>query len=306
MNRHDRFSFLLLSMILAACCLFIGAAGASPQEREESPPENPAQRIITMSPAITEMVFALGAGDRVVATSDFRSFPEEALSREKVGGAVNPNFEKITALRPTLIIIQGVNAQIADFCRLRGIPFFRVKLDNMADIAVALRQIGGRIGRAKEAEALVQEIASKIGTVRDAVGTRPRPKVFLSLHHVPGSLARLTTAGPGSFLQDAVEAAGGDNIFSDLNMLYPAVSKESLLKRQPDIIVEMLYDPSMSEEGRRILLEDWQALPGIPAVRRKRIVLLDDDFSLIPGPRCHRLVEKLARIFHPEARFPDE
>jgi len=298
--------FLLLLLLLFARTAGAenpGDAGRGTDGHAEKPA---VQRVITLSPAITEIVFALGAGDRVVATSDFCTFPPEASTREKVGGAINPNFEKMTALRPTLIIIQGENEQVADFCAMKKIPVFRVKLDTMADIKTAIRKIGRRIGRPETAEALVGEIGKKIAAVQSGIAAYRRPRVFLCLHHMPGSLARLTTVGPSSFFQEAVKLAGGDNIYSDLKILYPTVSKESLVKRRPDIIVEMLYDPSMDGAGRQRLIEDWQKLSMIPAVRHGRVVLLDDDFSLIPGPRIHLLVEKLARIFHPRARFSHE
>ena len=296
--------------LLIFCVFFLlpnlpGASGISSGSRSTEgaiEKDLPEKRLITMSPAITEIVFALGAGQDVVGVSDFCSFPPEALAKEKVGGMIDLNIEKISALRPTCIIIQGVNQKLTDYCGLRKIPFFRVTLDTMEDVPVAIRLIGEKTGRMAEADALVAGIKERITHARDAVKGRKRPKVFISLNHVPGSLNRLTTIGPGTFLQDAVEVAGGENIFSDMKILYPMVSKESLLKRGPDIIVEVLYDLSLGEKNRRRLLDDWKLLPGIPAVREDRVVILDQDYVLIPGPRIYLLVEKLAGIFHPEVQ----
>jgi len=257
-------------------------------------------RIICASPGVTEIVFGLDAGRRVVGVSDFSIHPPEARRLPRIGGLYNPNRERITMLRPNLIITQGKHESLTRFCRERNIPLLSVPLDTLTDLYAAIRTIGRKLAAEQRAEGLIQELGRELDMIRDRVADRKPRKVFLVLGHTPGDLTGLMTAGPGSFLHEILEIAGGENIFADTVGLYPQISKEALAVRQPEIILEVFPD-GISEGNRDLMRSDWERLPMLPAVRRDRVHYLTDDFLLIPGLRLGRIARRFAGIFHPDA-----
>jgi iron complex transport system substrate-binding protein len=237
-----------------------------------------------------------------VGVSDFSTHPPETLDIPKVGGLIDPNKEKITALQPDLFIIQGKNESLARFCEEHGIHFLSIEINTLEDIWMAIHTIGQTLGADEEARALVHEIQDELQVIKDRIHNRPLKKVFLTLGHTPGDLTGLMTTGPGTFLHEIVSVAGGANIFADASGLYPQISKESLVKRQPEVIIEAIPG-GIPEDKLSLLKKDWSQLPKLPAVKSGNIHYLTEDFLLIPGVRIAKTVRRFAEIFHPEA-FP--
>jgi iron complex transport system substrate-binding protein len=258
------------------------------------------QRIVCAAPSVTEIVFALGLGERVVGVSDFSTYPSEALTKSKIGGLINPNREKITALQPDLLILQGQNESLARFCQNHRIHFLPIEINTLDDIWTAISTIGRTLNAEKPAHRLVQNIQEDLQAITNKTQNLLPKKVFLTLGHTPGDLTGLMTSGPGTFLHELVSMAGGENIFSDVTGLYPQISKESLVKRQPEVIVEAIPG-DVPEEKLILLKKDWKQLPMLPAVQSGNIHYLKDDFLLIPGVRVALTVRRFAEIFHPEA-----
>jgi iron complex transport system substrate-binding protein len=290
---------VVFSLILPCCT----QDSAQKSERSSSDPgqtKEDARRIICAAPSVTEIVFALGMGERVVGVSDFSTFPQEARTVTPIGGLINPNKEKITALQPDLLIIQGKNESLSRFCEEHGIRFLSIEINTLEDIWTAIHTIGLTLKAEKKASALIQKIKDDLQEIEVRIQNRPLKKVFLTLGHTPGDLTGLMTTGPGTFLNELVLVAGGENIFSDASGLYPQISKESLVKRQPEVIIEAIPG-GIPEEKLKLLKKDWSQLPMIPAVKSGNIHFLTEDFLLIPGVRVSQTVRRFAEIFHPEA-----
>lgn len=291
-------------LILLLCLTLFGCTQDTTQESQVSSADpdhrtGEGERIICAAPSVTEIVFALGLGGRVVGVSDFSTHPPEALAVPKIGGLIDPNKERITALQPDLLIIQGQNESLARFCAEHEIRFLSIEINSLEDIWTAIHTIGQTLRAEEKASALVQKIKEDFQVIKDRIHNRPRKKVFLTLGHTPGDLTGLMTTGPGTFIHELLYSAGGVNIFSDASGLYPQVSKESLVKRQPEVIIEAIPG-GIPEEKLRLLKKDWAQLPMLPAVKSGNIHYLTEDFLLIPGVRIAQTVRRFAEILHPE------
>jgi len=256
------------------------------------------QRVIVASPGLVECVYAIGAGDHVVGVSAFASHPPEALDRPSIGGAFNPTFDRILELDPDLVIVQSRAEKLAAFCREHGIRIVHLDLETVDDILAAIRSLGQLLGCAGEADGVADRLRGELDAVARRVAGRPRPSVFLCTHHTPGSLRSLGSAGGNTFLTELVACAGGDSILADVTIPYPMVSKEDLVTRAPDVILELRPDAGPDQDRAR-LLADWKLLPSLPAVRDGRIHILADPFLLIPGPRAVLTARRLADAIHP-------
>jgi iron complex transport system substrate-binding protein len=234
----------------------LGSPSGHVQTRESVP-----KRIVSMGPNITEIVFALGRGDRLVAVTDFCMYPLEAAALPRVGGYLNPNLENET-------IYSGI------------------------------QDLGKALGAAEKAEDLCDTIREALDTVRAKTVASPTTKVFLSLGRAMGSMANLYTVGGKSFLSQLLEIAGGENIFADVDQPYPEASKESLIKRAPDVILEMRPGESITHTKRNQIAAEWNVFTGIPAVNNHRIYVLTEDFLLVPGPRIVKIARAFAQTLH--------
>ncbi len=263
-------------------------------------PRGKVSRIICVAPSVTEIVFALGCGKKVIGVSDFSTYPPQAKEKVRIGGMFNPNRERIIALQPDLVIIQGKHDSVAKLCRKQGIRLLSVEIDTLKDIPAAIFFLGQELNVESQAAKLAKEVKDGLDAVKAKIQGLPTRKVFLTLAHTPGDLTGLMTTGPGTFLHELIEIAGGENIFADASGTYPQISKESLIKRQPEVLIEALPG-GVSERKQRLLRKDWQRLSMLPAVRRGNIHFLTDDFLLIPSVRITQTARRFAEIIHPEA-----
>jgi iron complex transport system substrate-binding protein len=257
-----------------------------------------ARRIISMAPNITETIFALGFGDRVVGVTDFCVYPPQAKELPKVGGFFNPNLERLAALQPDLVILQGRHDKVDRFCAGRHIAAFHVNMDSLSTIYSGIRDLGEVLGAHVQAQVLCTAIRNELEAVRADVSGRDKKKVFVSLGRAMGSMANLYTVGGTSFLSEVLEIAGGENIFRDVTQPYPEASKESLIKRAPDVILEMRPGETLSPEDRRRIIAEWQIFRNIPAVSHGDIQVVTEDFVLVPGPRVAAIAKILAEALH--------
>jgi len=276
------------------------ASSANPHHSRSENSVN--KRIVCIGPNVTETLFALGRGDRVVGVSDFCNYPPEALGVAKVGAFINPNLEKITALRPDLVVVQGMQEKMDRFCKSRGIPILHVHMNTLSSIYSGILNLGRKFDAIKRAYELCEEIQAQIERISKEVAPYPPRKVFICLGRADGGLTNLFTAGGSSYISEILEVAGGENIFGDLKHPYPEVSKESLIKRGPEVILEMRPGESIPDFRQSRILGDWQILQGIPAISTGAIHILTEDFILVPGPRVGMATRFLARTLHPEPR----
>jgi iron complex transport system substrate-binding protein len=287
------------SLLLTALLMLLSITGGcgktespSPTLPDQSSGDGGPQRVVCGSPAVTEIVFALGCGARVVGVSEYSTFPPEAIAKPCIGAFLNPNRERLLSLKPDCLITQGQHDALATFAKAYGIRFKSVKLENLADLYETITDVASLLDVKEQGRRLQEDIRQALQDVSRHHSGRKAKRVFLLFGRTPGEMTGLGTVGPGTFLDEVLRLAGGINLFADAKGAYPQVSKESLLIRKPEVILE-LYPEGLSEALRTRLEADWKAFPDIPAVAQSRIHYLTNDFILIPGPR----VGQIAAIF---------
>jgi len=255
-------------------------------------------RIICMSPAISEIVFWLGAGARVVGVSQHTKYPPEALAKPTCGGFFNPSYEQILALQPDLLITQGEAVKLTHFGRANGIEIVKVVTSDLESIFTETKRLGSLLQLEPEAELLCAEMRWRLAQVRARVARKAPVRVVLVIGREPGTLNNIHVVGPGTFLDDLVSVSGGRNVFSDLGRSYAVVSKEALLERAPDVVVELHGEGADEEQRQDEVRKLWQGLAPLPAVRNGRVYVIEATYAMIPGPRVIELAERLADLFH--------
>jgi iron complex transport system substrate-binding protein len=247
------------------------------------------QRIISLSPSNTEILFALGLGKKVVGVTDWCDYPSEASEKEKVGGYINPDMEKIVALNPDLILVAyGTPMDVINNLVGLGLTVFGIKTTDLADLLNDIRTVGEITDKEVEAQVLTSEMAVEINVVTDQTEElEERPKVFYIVGHEPS----LWTAGSGTFIHELIEKGGGVNICQNISG-YAEISIEYVLARDPEIIItsQWSYDWAINATE----------LASTNASQTERIYTCDDNLVQRPGPRLVKGLEWFAYFIHPE------
>lgn len=280
------------------CATSVAAAAASSDEPETAAPP---KRIVTIAPNAAEIICQLGACDQLVGVSKFCIHPAEVKDRPRVGGLFDPDLEKIVVLRPDLIVLRGHSEPIEKLCTAQGIVLYHDETDTIPGIARCVRELGRRLGRTKQADAIVKRFESRLAAIRQRVKDRPRPRVLLTVSRTPGKLSNILTSAHGTFLDETINIAGGANVFGDIEMTYPQVSTESIVAAAPDVIVELMSGAESTAAHLAEVRAEWAPLATVPAVKRGAIYIITDDNALIPSPRYAGIVEKIASLLHPES-----
>ena len=276
---------------MAAASLVLVGCGARVEQPSES--SQSARRVICGTPAVAEIVFALGCGDRVVGVSEFTDWPEEAAAVPKIGSALTPHRESILRMKPDLVLSQGKSEALAVVARSQGIEFLSFPLDTLDDLRAAIVGFAVALGAEEQGQAVLEKMEKAF----ERIPSCGPVSVFIALGHAPGDLSGLMTSGPGTFIDELVFKAGGSNIFSDVHILWPKISQESLIRRQPSLLLD--FQPSPVDELRRAaLVADWERL-GFQAAR---VRLLTEDFLLKPGPRAAQSAACIAQAICLEER----
>jgi iron complex transport system substrate-binding protein len=284
--------FFVLSLILFANLPDQGWAGTT----DDSPP----QRIISLSPGVTEILFAIGAGDQVVGVTDFCNYPEKAKSLPKIGGLLNPSYETIITLKPDLIIHQPNKHKIKNFVEKLGINNLPISMLSFAEIFNSIKEIGIATHREKAANDLIQSMQETIDFHRKRLAGVSQKSVLLVLGISNDSMRELYGVGPKTFLGEMLALAGGNNILAETQAQYPKVSKEFIIHESPEIIIEIGRKDILTEESSRKRRQGWQKFSTIRAVKDKNIHIIGADYILIPGPRLVNIIELFVKAIHPE------
>lgn len=255
-------------------------------------------RIISLAPSNTEILFALGAGDRVVGVTTVCNYPLEAVKKEKVGGfaASTISIERILALKPDFVLSTGsMHKTVIDALGRSGIAVYALEVNSMAELFSELEKLGRMLGNSENAKLLVRSMGERIGRVKDTVDSVPlekRPRVFWEMYDDP-----LMTAGKDSFQSEVIEIAGGRNIFSDLPGSWPIVNQEEVIRRNPQVIM------GSDDHGDKLSAEQIKRRPGwsgVDAVKNGRIYLIPGDLVGRTGPRLVDAVEDIAKALYPQ------
>lgn len=281
-----RLRFVLLAALFAATLLFSPCPAFARQSSQQ-----PA-RVVSLAPNVTEVVAAVGGLETLVGVSDYCTYPPEVTSLPRVGALLNPNFEQIRLLAPDLVLLQTPTPEALRACSTLGVTCLGVQMDSVATIQSGIGTISEALGRTREGAALLGALLGQLEEIGSRM-TGGSVRVFLDVGHAPGSLTGLTTVGSTSFLHELLAIAGGENIFADLDAPYAAVSKETLLTREPELV--LVLAPGADEEAEAQLRADYARL-ALPA----RVEVLTEDYLLIPGPRITRTAARMQQAIRGE------
>jgi iron complex transport system substrate-binding protein len=248
------------------------------------------QRIVSLAPSNTEILFAIGAGDQVVGVTDYCNYPAEAQQKPKVGGFSQPNLEQIIALRPDLVLGTGMHDGVMKDLDRLGLTGIIISPETVAEVFTAIERAGFAIGRDREAKALAESLRERFLAVQRDVAGKDRPRVLYQVWPDP-----LIVAGPGSFVDSVITLAGGENIAGDAAQGYPQFSSEMVVIRDPEVILYPKTHGS-AEMADFPLRPGWESLI---AVKANRLYSIDGDMISRAGPRIVAAMEEVARILHP-------
>ena len=259
--------------------------------RRVNVPDHPT-RLISLAPSITETLYALGLGDRLVGDTDYCDYPPEAKLKPHVGAVLNPSLEKIVALKPDLVlgIAEANRRETVEQLDRLGIPLYGLTARSLADTLRLISDLGRVLDDEARAQPLVASLQRRIDAVEKRVAGQPRPKVLFVTWYRP-----LITAGPHTFVSDVIQRAGGLSISDDLHGDWPRMSLEEVLKRDPDVIL-FPSDTSLSPGPK-----EFAAMPGwkdLRAVQDHRMYFVSEAI-IHPSPRLVDALEEVAHILHP-------
>jgi iron complex transport system substrate-binding protein len=257
------------------------------------------QRIVSLAPNITEILYVLGLGERLVGVTQFSSYPPEASLKPKVGSYINLNVEKIISLSPELVIgtVDGNNPGVVSLLEQAGIQVFIVNPRKVKQIIDTIASIGEVCGVNEKADIVVGQLNRRVNRIIRRIASRERPLVFLQINVRP-----IMTVNRNTYHHDLIRLAGGRNMAEDESITYPRISLEEVIRRKPDVIIV-----SSMERGGRFekARQAWLRWKSIPAVKNNRVHLIDSDLIDRPSPRIIDGLDAMARIIHPEVNWKE-
>lgn len=290
MNR-PKWLYLLSCLLVTAMLLAPSLAPKQQDRMKQAAGTGKPQRIVSMSPGNTEIVFALGAGDRVVGVTSYSDYPEEAKTKPTIGGYHAPDVEKIVSLAPDVVFaMTDIQAKYIQILRQAGIRVVAVEPKTLPEILNAIDIISEALGEEERGRQLHQELAGQLDQVRRHVGAAPVKRTFLEVWDTP-----LLTVGRQSFIHDLITQAGGINVSADKNVDYTPCDIEQLYAYNPEVYVVL----SHSRDDIRSVITNPN-LAAIQAVKTNQVFSITDDLLQRPGPRSFTGLVKLAEILHPQ------
>jgi len=293
MMRRAAGLFLLAGLLL----LQISAFAQAPQQAP--------QRIVSTAPSITELLYALGLGDRVVGVTRFDRYPAEAQGKPKIGDYTSPNLEAIASHRPDLVIIQTNPVRLAEKLGTLRLKVLEVDQENIAKLYNSFRVVGDATGASAQAARLVDSVRTQLEAIRARTARLPRTRIMFVVGRSPNRLDGLIVVGRASYLNEIIELAGGENVFRDAVAAYPEVSLEEVLARNPETIVDMgdMADTvGVTEAHKQDVVALWGRLGSVAAVKQKRVYAVAADIFVVPGPRVVEAARAFLQMLHPEVR----
>ena len=290
--RNRLFAALIISvavMVLFAIYARRWAQTAVPSVR----PENKPQRIVSLAPDVTEILFELGLGDSVIAVSNDCDWPAEALEKKKVGSFWQPSLEAVIACQPDLVITLWFEQQsrVADSLERMGYKVVTLRLEKLGELAPAIEKIGQVTGQTDRARQLISDINRQLEQTRQKFTKKARPRVLWVVQPDP-----LRVAGSNTFITELLELAGAQNALSQTDVQYPGLSSEEVLTCGADVIIQAAMKKETIERQRQEAMAFWSRYENLPAVKNNRIYVIDADTILRLGPRIPQGLEQIGQI----------
>lgn len=308
-RRHTKLSSLLSGVLLAFALSLISSCAPQPNAHQSTNEVEFRQvtdeagrtvlvaakidRLISLAPNLTEIVFEIDAGDRLVGNTTYCDYPEQAKTVPKVGDTLQPNLERILALRPQLILI-STSSQLEVFTKQlqeHQIPVYVTDPHDLEGVFRSIENLGQLLNRPEQAEQLLTKLRSRSAAVEQSVKDRKPVRVFYQLSAEP-----LYTAGRDAFVTDLIKRAGGLSVTADVPEAWPRYSEESAVAARPEAII-LPTGGSMGQANSDVAA----GLKKSPAVMNGKVFKIDGDFLVRPGPRAVGGLEALARVLHPDA-----
>jgi iron complex transport system substrate-binding protein len=254
--------------------------------------------VASLSPAATDILLGIGAGDHLAAVSNYDAGRAEIAGLPRVGDYRTQDWEKLASLRPAKMIIQlhpdRTPAGLRERAAGQGIDLVNIQIDNLDDVFAAIPRIADAAGEREKGDAALKTLREKFDTVRARVAGRPKVRTLVVV-----DVGGRSVAGPGTFLHDILTAAGGDNAAAGLGNPWPTVDREKIAQMRPQAVIHLL--PEASPQTKAQAEQFWAAMPDLPAVKNRKVHYLTDWFVMLPGYHLGDLAEQFAMVLHPFA-----
>lgn len=290
--------FLLLFILMSA-----SHADASPN------------RIVSLSPVGTEILYMLGQERNIAAVTNFCDYPPEAKQKPKVGGFTDVSMENLIAMNADLIVLQDLHKKLALNLEKLGVPYVTIRQESVEDIYDSIVAVGKACGAEEQAERLSSEIKSQINDVAAKAASLPKRRVLLCVSRELSEprISVFYAAGGKTFYDELITLAGGENVLKDFEAAYPRVSAEGLVALDPEAIIDLVGDSAYYHSPGNIdketvfseerLMGQWKSGPQVEAVRDGRVSILRGTMYLRPGPRITEILRVFAEAIHPEEQW---
>jgi len=292
----NKWSFLLL-VILGWLVVGVTMFG-SRQGRDSSgaPLPDRADRIVSLAPNITEILFAIGLGDEIVGVTLDSDYPPAAAEKPKVGTFWQPDIEAVVAAKPEMVITLEFEQQknLAERLRRIGYNSLTVNIEKVGDLFAVIEEIGAATGRQRQADELISRIRAKLQQLASLIGAEARVRVLWIVQREP-----LRVAGRDTFINEMIELAGGENAIGPTVHKYPPIGSEQVIACNADVIIEPAMGRDDIESRRESALQHWNKFKHLPAVANRRVYVIDGDTVSRLGPRLYEGTETIARCLRP-------
>ncbi|MHC4569070.1 MAG: ABC transporter substrate-binding protein [Planctomycetota bacterium] len=292
----NRWCWLILAIV---CWMIVGFAifdgGQSRYDGESVLPVR-VERIVSMAPSLTEILFALGLDEEIVGVTLFSDYPAAAAKKPKVGTFVQPNVEAVVAAEPDLIVTLGSvqHKNMAERLKRIGYNTLPVENEKVGDLFTAIAEIGAAADKQRQADDLIRGISEKLETLSGTVGERPKVRVLWVVQREP-----LRVAGRDTFVNEMIELAGGENAIGPTVHKYPPIGAEEVIASGAEVIIEPAMGDQDPDAQRKVALRYWGKFRNLPAVADDRIYVIRGDTASRLGPRLYEGTETIARCLRP-------
>ncbi len=262
------------------------------------------RRIISLAPSITEILFKLGLGDKVVGVTDYCDSPPEAQTKTKIGGYYDPNYEAIIALRPDIVIMlpehQGPKQYLSRF----GLKILIVDHKSISGILSSTTAIGNACGVEQNAASLLLGLRERMELIKQKTNALTHPKVMVTVgrNMGSGSLKDIYISGIDGFYDEMITLSGGINAYTG-NVTFPVVSGEGIIRMNPEVIIDIIPDLEQKGWDKTMISNEWKTISQVDAVKNDRVYIFGEDYVATPGPRFILIMEQMAKAIHPEINW---
>lgn len=295
-------------LLFVAIFGFVWLLPKSDQHHVSAPKAKDYQRIVSLSPSITETLYALDLQDRLVAVTDYCDYPPQAQSLPSVGGYTDTSLEAVVSHQPDLVIMLQGQQKLRQQLNQLGIQTHTIDNSTLLGIEAGIASIGQVTGHAAQAADLLSTIHQQIEEVQAKISSQPQVRTLISIAHYVHSeqLDTIYVAGQHDFYNDLLKLAGGINVYTGSRIMVPSVTEEGIIRMNPDVIIDVFPEADDHHSDMDMVNQQWQQLSSVSAVKSGRVHIIQTDYASIPGPRIFGLLPTFARLLHPQLNWDND